>query len=587
MTIDDIYKKYQSWLESDYIDEETKCELEKIKDDIKEIEERFYKDLEFGTAGLRGIIGAGINRMNKYIIRRVSQGVADYVKSKGDDAAGRGIVIAYDSRYKSSEFADEAARVFAANGIKTYLFTELKPVPVLSFAIRYLKAAAGVAITASHNPKHYNGYKVYGEDGAQLLPDESEKALQYINKITDFSQVRLTDKEKAIEEGFIVLIDKEIDDAYTEEIKKLCINPGIIKEQGNDLKIIYTPLHGSGNKPVRRILSEIGFGNVIVVKEQENPDPDFPTVKAPNPEDKSAFDLALKIAGNENADLIIGTDPDSDRVGVMIKNGEGSYALLTGNQIGCLLLDYILSRKIERGELPENGFIVKTVVSTKLANIIAEKHNVSVEEVLTGFKFIGEKIRLLDDYGDKKFLFGFEESYGYLVGKYCRDKDGISASMMISEMAAYYKSQGLTLWDALEAIYKKYVYAAGNTVSFTMEGIEGMEKIKGIMHELRERKNFGPICGYRIKAIRDYLKSERYEIDTGKIEKLRLPPSDVLYYELEGEGEGNNNAWFCIRPSGTEPKIKLYFETFGKNRNEAEAKLAELKERVFSLISRG
>ncbi len=573
----EAYRNYQAWLENDYFDEETKNELMTIKDDKKEIEDRFYKDLEFGTAGLRGIIGAGTNRMNKYIIRKVSQGIADYINNKGDEEGHKKIVIAYDSRHKSDEFALEAAEVFAGNGIKTYLFDRLRPVPVLSFSIRYLKAAAGIAITASHNPKNYNGYKVYGQDGAQLLPDESGKAISFIRNIKDFSQVNRIDKKEALKKDLLVVVGKEIDDAYTEILKSYCINPDLIKKEGDSFKIVYTPLNGSGNKPVRRILKEVGFKNVIVVSEQENPDPEFPTVKTPNPEDESVFEIALKIAEREKADLIIGTDPDSDRVGIMIKDGMGGYISLTGNQIGCLMLEYILSQKSLKGDLPANGFIVKTIVSTKLANLIAAKYNIEVDEVLTGFKFIGEKIRILDEFGNKKFLFGFEESYGYLVGTYARDKDAVSASMMIAEMGLYYKSKGMTLRDGLQKLYEKYGYIAEDVFSLTLEGKEGLEKIKSIMQKLRDDKDL-KINGYQIVSVSDYLTGEKYSLLSNSKEKLSLPASNVLYYELSG------NSWFCIRPSGTEPKIKIYFETFGNDMKDAKEKLDYLKKAVFNIL---
>jgi phosphoglucomutase len=573
----EAYKDYQTWLENDYFDEETKNELIAIKDNRKEIEDRFYKELEFGTAGLRGIIGAGTNRMNKYIIRKVSQGIADYINNKGNGKGAKGIVIAYDSRHKSTEFAVEAAEVFTGNGIKTYLFDQLKPVPILSFSIRHLEVDAGIAITASHNPKNYNGYKVYGQDGAQLLPDESDKVISFIRNIKDFSQVNRIDKKKALEKDLLVVIGQEIDDAYTEVLKSYSINPDLIKKEGDSFKIVYTPLNGSGNKPVRRILKEVGFRNVIVVSEQENPDPEFPTVKTPNPEDESVFEIALKIAKKEKADLIIGTDPDSDRVGIMIKDNRDDYVSLTGNQIGCLMLEYILSQKSLKGDLPANGFIVKTIVSTKLANLIAEKYNIDVEEVLTGFKFIGEKIKILDEWGNKKFLFGFEESYGYLVGTYARDKDAISASMMIAEMGLYYKSNGMTLWDGLQKLYEKYGYMGEDVFSFTLEGKEGLEKIGNIMQKLRDDKGL-KIEGYQIVSISDYLSGEKYNILSNSREKLSLPASNVLYYELSG------GSWFCIRPSGTEPKIKIYFETFGTDIKDAKEKLACLKKTVLNIL---
>jgi len=440
-----------------------------------------------------------------------------------------------------------------------------------------LKADAGIAITASHNPKNYNGYKVYGEDGAQLLPDESDKALKFIRNVKDFSQVNRIDKSEALQKGLLEMVGKEIDDAYMKILKTYCINPDLIKKEGNRFKIVFTPLNGSGNKPVRRILKKTGFNNITVVREQENPDPEFPTVKAPNPEDESVFEIALKIAGREKADLIIGTDPDSDRVGIMVKDGMGKYVSLTGNQIGCLMLEYILSQKDLKGDLPDNGFIVKTIVSTKLANLIARKYNIEVEEVLTGFKFIGEKIRVLDEFGNRKFLFGFEESYGYLIGTYARDKDAVSASMMIAEIGAYYNSHGMTLWDGLQKLYGEYGYVGGDVFSFILAGKEGLEKIEDIMQKMRDKGGL-KINGYRILSIWDYLLGEKHNILSDFKEKLSLPASNVLYYELSG------GSWFCIRPSGTEPKIKIYLETFGNDMKDANGKLEDLKKKILDIL---
>mgnify|MGYP005856813723 CR=1 FL=1 len=585
----EAYVNYKAWLENEYLDdEEIRHELASIKDNKEEIEDRFYKELEFGTAGLRGIMGAGTNRMNKYIIRKVSQGISDYINYKNKNRIEElneipRMVIAYDSRYKSRDFALEAAQVFAGNRIKTYIFDELRPVPVLSFSIRYLEATGGIAITASHNPKNYNGYKVYREDGAQLLPEDSDAVLEFIKSLKDFSRVKMMRMDKAVKEGLIVTIGREIDNAYVDTVMKYCINPGLAKKEGSGFKIVYTPLNGSGNKLVRRILDEIGFKNVIIVKEQEDPDPEFSTVKYPNPEDESVFELALQLAKKEDADLIIATDPDSDRVGIMVKHKTGDYVFLTGNQVGCLMLEYILHQKKAKGVLPGNGFIVKTVVSTGLANLIAEKYNIEVEEVLTGFKYIGEKIRILDEFGCKKYLFGFEESYGYLVGTYARDKDAVSASMLIAEMASYYKSMGMSLLDALEKIYEEYGYVAEEVVSYTLNGKEGMVKIKAIMQELRENKNMA-IDGYRIVSVSDYLSGEKRNLLSGEIEKLALPLSDVIHYELEHNSKPEKKAWFCIRPSGTEPKIKAYMETYGSNSKEAKDELDALKKKVLNIL---
>lgn len=569
---------YKFWLENEYFDQQTREELQKIKDDPKEIEDRFYKYLDFGTGGLRGIIGAGTNRMNIYTVRRASQGLADFVNSIG--AESKGIVIAYDSRNMSPEFALEAAKVFTGNGIKAYLFDELRPTPELSFAVRYLKAAAGIVITASHNPKEYNGYKVYGEDGGQLPLEESNKVLEFMNKIEDITTVKFMDKDEAVEKGLLKIIGKEIDDAYIAMLKSLCVNPDISKSIGENFKIVYTPLHGSGNKLVRRVLDETGFKNVLVVKEQELPDKDFSTVTYPNPEEKEAFALAIELAKSENVDLIIGTDPDCDRVGVVVRNKEGEYVTLTGNQTGCLLLEYILSQKKAKGELPENGFVVKTIVTTELSREIAKEYGVELIEVLTGFKFIGEKIKLLDENGDKKYIFGFEESYGYLAGTGVRDKDAVVASMLIAEMAAYYKSRNMSLYDGLMELLDKYGYTIEGIKSYTLKGKEGLDKIKSALEKLRkdEVTKFGTID---VAAVRDYQKSERYEINTGKRETIPLPQSDVLYYEMQ-----DGKSWFCIRPSGTEPKIKVYYGVSDNGMAEAKAKLEQIQTNVLGVVEK-
>ena len=575
----DSYKSYRFWLESDYFDGETKEELKSIEGNKKEIEERFYKDLEFGTGGLRGIIAAGTNRIKKYTIRKASQGLANYISKKGQDCKQRGIVIAYDSRHRSYEFALESAKVFAGNGIKAYLFDELRPTPVLSFAVRFLKAAGGVVITASHNPKEYNGYKVYGEDGAQISIKDSDAVYNEISKINDITRVDLMDKETAIKEGLIKIIGSEIDDEYIERLKSLVINRDLIKNVSDTLKIVYTPLHGTGNKPVQRILKEVGLNNVIVVKEQELPDPDFSTVKYPNPEDKDSFSLAIDLARKHNVDMIIGTDPDCDRVGVIVKNSNDEYVTLTGNQTGCLLMEYILSQKKKKGELPDNGFVAATIVSTNLAREIAREYNVQFVEVLTGFKFIGEKIREMDEYGDKKFLFGFEESYGYLAGTFSRDKDGVVASMLIAEMAAYYKSRGMSLYEGLQELFAKYGYYMEDVTSFAVEGKEGLEKISHTMQELRRRRP-SSFNGEEVYAIRDYSAGKRLVIAEGTEEHINLPKSDVLYYEMK------DGSWFCVRPSGTEPKIKIYYGVCGTDNLQAEKKLKTIKETVLGYINK-
>lgn len=573
----DSMQSYKFWLENEYFDKDTKEELKAIENDPKEIEERFYRDLEFGTGGLRGIIGAGTNRINIYTVRKASQGLANYIAKQGEAAKKRGIAIAYDPRFKSPEFSLEAAKVFAGNGIKAYLFDELRPTPELSFAVRYFGAIAGIVVTASHNPKEYNGYKVYGEDGGQLPLDASTAVLEEINKITDITKVSVMEKDEAVKEGLLQIIGKEVDDAYIAKLKTLTINPGIAAKAGDSFKIIYTPIHGTGNKPVRRILDEIGFKNVIVVKEQENPDPAFSTVKSPNPEEKDAFKIAIELAKKENVDLIIGSDPDCDRVGVVVRNAEGEYVVLTGNQTGCLLLEYILSQKKEKGTLPSNGFVVKTIVTTELSRAIAKHYDIELVEVLTGFKFIGEQIKLQDEFGSKKYLFGFEESYGYLAGTFVRDKDGVVASMLIAEMAAYYRSRNMSLYEGLQEIFRKYGYSLEGINSFTLAGKEGVEKIKGAMERLRLDKPQN-INGSEVAAVRDYLVGERVDFAAGEKSALTLPESDVLYFEMK------DGSWFCIRPSGTEPKIKIYYGVSADTLNKADNKLKVLQENVLSVV---
>lgn len=570
-------EKYKLWLGNEYFDAATRSELEQIRNDEKEIEERFYKDLEFGTGGLRGIIGAGTNRMNRYTVRKASQGLANYITGMGPDAKARGIVIAYDSRHKSPEFALEAACVFAQNGIKAYLFDELRPTPELSFSVRHLNAAAGIVITASHNPKQYNGYKVYGEDGAQLSLDGSEAVLAEIDRISDITSIQVMEKGEAQAKGLLKMIGSEMDDIYVSKLKTLSVNPDVVGKVADGFKIVFTPLHGAGNKPVRRILAETGFRNVLVVKEQELPDPDFSTVKYPNPEERDAFNLAIQLAAKEDVDLIIGTDPDCDRVGVVVRNSAGDYVTLTGNQTGCLLMEYILSRKKASGELPTNGFVVKTIVTSELARAIAEEYDVELIDVLTGFKFIGEKIKELDEYGSRKYLFGFEESYGYLAGTFARDKDGVVACMLIAEMAAYYKTRSMSLYEGLEELFRKYGYSVEGITSFTLEGKAGLEKIGKAMDQLRrERRSvFG---NTEVRAFRDYEERAWYDLVTGSRSSLDLPQSNVLYYEL---GKG---AWFCIRPSGTEPKIKIYYGVTGNSLAQAEQKLEALKSDVLGVI---
>ncbi len=573
------FDTYKLWKDNYYFDKNTREELEKIKDNPSEIEERFYKDLEFGTGGLRGIIGAGTNRMNIYTVRKATQGIASCISQKGDIAKKKGVVIAHDPRRMSREFAVEAAKVLAANGIKAYLFDELRPTPELSFAVRFLKASMGINITASHNPKEYNGYKVYGEDGGQLPLEESNIVLDEMNKIQDITTIRAMDEKEALNSGLLEIIGSKIDDEYIARLKTLSINPELVEKVSDNFKIVYTPIHGTGNKLVRRILNEIGFKNVLVVKEQEQPDTEFSTVKSPNPENREAFNIAIELARKENVDLIIGTDPDCDRVGIIVRDSRNEYVTLSGNQTGCLMMEYILSQKKEKNQLPESGFVVKSIVSTELAKKIAQNYNTELMDVLTGFKFIGEKIKLLDEQGDRKFLFGFEESYGYLAGTFARDKDGVVASMIIAEMAAYYYSRGMSLYEGLQEIYKKYGFFIETITSYTLEGKEGIEKIKGTLLKLRE-DNIVDFNGSKVGILRDYLSGQKYIVSEGKREQLDLPKSDVLYYEMQ------DGSWFCIRPSGTEPKIKIYFGVSDSNKDNADKKMNILKENVLEIINK-
>ena len=570
-----IRENYEQWLKDFAGDEETIRDLESIRNDEKEMEDRFYTELSFGTAGMRGVLGAGMNRMNKYNVRRATKGLAQYLLEKPEEAR-RGGVIAYDSRRCSAEFAKDTALVLCAEGVPAYLFDALRPVPVLSYAVRHLHAIAGVVITASHNPPQYNGYKVYGEDGAQVGPEAAEGITRRI-RATKYTDCVLMDEKEALDKGLLKIIgNKEVDDDYIAQIKTLSINPELLKTEGSKLNIVYTPLHGSGNVPVRRVLKEIGLTNVAVVKEQEMPDPNFSTIKVPNPEDPGAYTLAFKLAGEIGASVIFATDPDCDRLGVAVKDGQGEWHLLSGNQIGCVLLHYILSSLKKAGKLPKDGAAVKSIVSTSLANRICESFGVSMFETLTGFKFIGEKIQQFMDKGDHTFLFGFEESYGFLSSTFVRDKDGVNASLLISEVACACMAEGITLYDYVQRIFREYGYYVEKVISTTLPGKDGLTRMKEIMAGLRAQPP-KEIAGLKVTAVRDYLKGIRTE--NGREEPTGLPVSDVLYFELE------KGCWVCVRPSGTEPKIKLYVNSNDREQAKAEALNSELCEASKALMA--
>lgn len=563
-------KVYEQWCTDPYFDDETKKELLAIKDDKAEIEDRFYRQLEFGTGGLRGVIGAGTNRMNIYTVRQATQGLANYIISQNGQS--KGVAIAYDSRIMSKEFADEAALCLNANGIKAYVFPSLRPTPELSFSVRELHCISGIVITASHNPREYNGYKVYWEDGAQITPPHDKNILAEVAKVTEFSAVKTMDKDEAVKAGLYNVIGEDIDDKYMEQLKKQSIHPDIIKKMAKDIKIVYTPLHGTGNLPVRRVLKELGFEKVIVVPEQEKPDGNFPTVSYPNPESPAAWELALALAKKEDADIVLATDPDADRLGVYCKDTKtGEYVSFTGNMSGMLIAEYILRERKATGAMPENPALVETIVTTDMAKVIAADYGVKLIEVLTGFKYIGEQIRLFEKNHTYNYVFGLEESYGCLAGTYARDKDACVAVMMLCEVASYYKSQGKTLWDAMVDMYEKYGYFKEGLDTLTLKGIDGAEQIQNIMTDMRNNppKELG---GYKVVAVRDYKEDTRKDLATGEVTKTGLPTSNVLYYEL------TDNAWCCVRPSGTEPKIKFYFGVKGTSLADAEKKLEAVRE---------
>ncbi len=568
----DFYSEYQKWCSDPYFDDETKAELAAIADDKAEIEDRFYRTLEFGTAGLRGVIGAGTNRMNIYTVRQATQGLANYILSQNGQE--RGVAIAHDSRLMHDEFTDAAALCLAANGIKAYVFPSLRPVPELSFAVRQLGCMAGIVITASHNPREYNGYKVYWEDGAQITPPHDSNIMAEVAKVTSFDMVKTMDKESAMRAGLYQMIDSQIDEAYFAELRNLSIHPEIIKQMAKDIKIVYTPLHGTGLEPVKRVLSDLGFENVYIEPQQAIPDGHFPTAPYPNPENTECWELALKLAKEKDADLVLATDPDADRLGVYCKDAKtGEYVSFTGNMSGMLIAEYILGQKSANGTMPKNPALIETIVTTDMAKAIAAEYGVKLIEVLTGFKYIGEQILMFEKTGCNNYVFGLEESYGCLPGTYARDKDAPAAVTMLCEVAAFYKAQGKTLWDAMIDMYEKYGYYREGLATLTLKGIDGAAQIQEIMAKARANapKSFGD---FEVLAVRDYKADTRQDMKTGEVTATGLPSSNVLYYEL------SNQAWCCVRPSGTEPKIKFYVGVKGTSLEDAEAQLEHLKAEV-------
>lgn len=569
--------EYKKWCEGPEFDEETKRELLSIKDDEKEIEDRFYKELEFGTAGLRGVIGAGTNRMNKYTVGKATQGLANYILKQG--VQDKGVAISYDSRKMSKEFSMQTALILNANGIPTYLFESLRPVPELSFAVRNLGCTAGIMITASHNPPKYNGYKVYWDDGAQIVSPRDVDIINEVRNVQNFSDIKEMNQKEAEEKGLLHYVGTEMDDKFIDVLKSYILNPDIVKEQGKNLKVVYTPLHGTGNMIAERLLKEIGIENLYVVPEQKEPDGNFPTVDYPNPEDPKAFKLALELAKKVDADVVLATDPDADRLGVFAKDSKtGEYMNYTGNMSALLIAEYRISELKEKGLLPENGMLIKTVVSSNLADAIAKNYDLELIEVLTGFKNIGAVMRKAEETGDKKYVFGFEESYGCLIGDYARDKDGIAAVMSLCEAACFYKSKGLTLWDQMNNIYKKYGYYKEAQVSIVREGAEGAEEIKAMMTRMRDKK-VDKIGDRKVKVFKDIDRDIVENMGTGEISKTGLPKSNVLYYDLP------DDEWCCVRPSGTEPKIKLYMGVKGSSENDADEKLQNLKDDMTKLVT--
>ncbi|HHP1117590.1 phospho-sugar mutase [Bacillus cereus group sp. MYBK163-2] len=570
-------QEFSRWLSYAQLDAELKEQLENMKQDEKKIEDSFYKNLEFGTGGMRGELGAGTNRLNVYTVRKATKGLASFIEKLGEEAKKRGVVVAYDSRHKSPEFAMEVAATLGARGITTYVFESLRPTPVLSFAVRHLHTVSGIVLTASHNPPEYNGYKVYGEDGGQLPPKEADELISYVNAVEDELTVEVADVEQLKANGLLHIIGQEVDDAYAAELNNVIINKEMVQRVGKDLKIVFTPLHGTSNISVRRGLKEVGFTDVTVVKEQELPDPNFSTVKSPNPEEHAAFEYAIRDGEKVGADVLIATDPDADRLGVAVRNHNGEFQVLTGNQTGALMLDYLLSQKKENGTLPENGVVLKTIVTSEIGRTIAKAYGLDTVDTLTGFKFIGEKIRQYEESGQYEFQFGYEESYGYLIRPFCRDKDAVQSVLFACEVAAYYKSQGKTLYDGLLEVFEKYGFFREDLVSLTLKGKDGAEKIQEMMATFRENPP-KEVAGLTVVAVEDYKASIVTSLQDGHKEEIHLPKSNVLKYQLE------DGSWFCLRPSGTEPKIKFYFGVKDSSLQNSEQKLLTIKEDIMNRL---
>ncbi|UIJ66584.1 phospho-sugar mutase [Bacillus cereus] len=570
-------QEFSRWLSYAQLDAELKEQLENMKQDEKKIEDSFYKNLEFGTGGMSGELGAGTNRLNVYTVRKATKGLASFIEKLGEEAKKRGVVVAYDSRHKSPEFAMEVAATLGARGITTYVFESLRPTPVLSFAVRHLHTVSGIVLTASHNPPEYNGYKVYGEDGGQLPPKEADELISYVNAVEDELTVEVADVEQLKADGLLHIIGQEVDDAYAAELNNVIINKEMVQKVGKDLKIVFTPLHGTSNISVRRGLKEVGFTDVTVVKEQELPDPNFSTVKSPNPEEHAAFEYAIRDGEKVGADVLIATDPDADRLGVAVRNHNGEFQVLTGNQTGALMLDYLLSQKKENGTLPENGVVLKTIVTSEIGRTIAKAYGLDTVDTLTGFKFIGEKIRQYEESGQYEFQFGYEESYGYLIRPFCRDKDAVQSVLFACEVAAYYKSQGKTLYDGLLEVFEKYGFFREDLVSLTLKGKDGAEKIQEMMATFRENPP-KEVAGLTVVAVEDYKASIVTSLQDGHKEEIHLPKSNVLKYQLE------DGSWFCLRPSGTEPKIKFYFGVKDSSLQNSEQKLLTIKEDIMNRL---